>query len=90
LTNPTQRIREYLSSVIPLAIEDDEDIFELGLVDSLFAIQLVAFVEKEFSITAEPTDLDISNFCSIAALTCFVERKVGEGAPDEFHASHDK
>ena len=47
----------------------------------MFAMQLVAFIESEFSITAEREDLDISNFCSIDALTAFVEAKNGLGCP---------
>lgn len=70
-----KQLRSYLAKSISGKIQDDDDIFELGLVDSLFAIQLVAFVEKEYSITVESDDLDIANFCSIAALAAFVEAK---------------
>ncbi len=71
------RIRKYLSHAIAEEITDEDDIFVLGVVDSLFALQLVAFVENEFSIAVDSTDLDIRNFCSIAALTSFVLRKQG-------------
>jgi acyl carrier protein len=57
-------------------LKDDEDYFALGFVNSLFAIQLVAFVEKEFQIKVENTDLDIKNFNSIDAITRLVERKI--------------
>jgi methoxymalonate biosynthesis acyl carrier protein len=70
------RIRQYLSKTIAEQIDDDDDIFTLGVVHSLFAIQLVQFIEKEFSITAEREDLDIKNFCSIAALSNFVVKKL--------------
>jgi acyl carrier protein len=70
------RIAGYLGKAIAEEIRDDDDIFELGVVSSLFAIQLVAFVENEFSITVEREDLDINNFCSIAALTKFVHGKL--------------
>ena len=75
------RIRAYFGRTIPKPVGDSDDIFDLGLVDSLFAMQLVAFIESEFSITAEMEDLDISNFCSIDALTAFVEAKNGLGCP---------
>lgn len=70
-----QRIKKYLASVVGVGISDNDDIFQRGLVDSLFAVQLVLFIEEEFSIIAESTDLDINNFSSIAALTRFVESK---------------
>lgn len=57
-------------------LQDDQDIFALGFVNSLFAMQLVMFVEKEFGITVENEDLDIDNFRSINALARLVERKV--------------
>lgn len=56
-------------------IDPDVDIFAMGLVDSLFAMQLVLFVESTFSITVERTELDIDNFRSVNALAAFVTRK---------------
>ena len=82
------RIRNYFNSVISREIRDEDDIFDLGVVDSLFAMQLVLFVEKEFSITADRSDLDIRNFCSISALTNFVLRKTGTAAAPEFGRGH--
>jgi methoxymalonate biosynthesis acyl carrier protein len=73
------RIRRYLNKVITDEFHDDDDIFVLGVVDSLFALQLVTFVESEFSITAEREDLDIDNFCSVDVLTRFVLGKLGAG-----------
>ena len=56
-------------------MEDDEDLFASGLVNSLFAMQLVLFVEKEFSIKVENQDLDIANFKSVNAITGFIQSK---------------
>lgn len=70
------RIRRYLDQAIAGEFQDDDDIFVLGVVDSLFALQLVTFVESEFSITVERDDLDIDNFCSVASLTHFVLGKL--------------
>ena len=58
-----------------IEIEDDQDIFDLGFVNSLFAMQLVLFVEKEFNTKVEDDDLNIDNFRSINAITELVERK---------------
>lgn len=75
------RIRGYFGKVIAEPIGDEDDIFTLGLVSSLFAMQLLAFIEDEFSIVAERTDLNIRNFSSIAALAAFVEAKLRLAAP---------
>jgi acyl carrier protein len=58
-----------------LTIEDDENIFESGFVDSSFAMQLVAFVEEEFKITITDDDLDLANFSTINQIVQFIERK---------------
>jgi acyl carrier protein len=55
----------------------DEDIFATGFVNSLFAMQLVQFVESSFGITIESEDLEIDNFRSIAAIAALVRRKGG-------------
>ena len=55
----------------------DEDIFSIGFVNSLFALQLVMFLEKEFSIKVEDDDIELDNFRTINAMTALVEKKLG-------------
>ena len=69
------RIGAFVSQYVWRQVEDDEDIFASGLVDSLFAMQLVLFVEGEFSIRIEREDLDLKNFRTIDALARLVDRK---------------
>jgi acyl carrier protein len=54
---------------------DDDQIFAAGFANSMFAMQLVAFVEKEFGIAIANEDLELENFSSIAAMAALVERK---------------
>ena len=61
-------------------LQPNEDIFALGFVNSLLAMQLVAFVEKEFGISVGDEDLDLDNFRSIDAITNLVTRKRGAAA----------
>ena len=56
-------------------LEPDEDIFALGFVNSLLAMQLVNFVEKEFGVTIEDEDLDLANFRTLESIDALVERK---------------
>jgi methoxymalonate biosynthesis acyl carrier protein len=58
-------------------LQPDEDIFALGFVNSLLAMQLVNFVEKEFGVTIEDEDLDLDNFRSLRAIDALVTRKRG-------------
>ena len=57
--------------------EDDENLFESGIVNSLFAVQLMTFIESTFALQVEPDDLDIQNFKSLNAMTAFVRGKSG-------------
>lgn len=56
-------------------LQDDEDIFSLGFVNSLLAIQLVNFVEKEFGITIGDEDLDLDNFRTVRNIDALIARK---------------
>ncbi len=79
---PTQgKIKEFLSRFFKNHdLQPEEDIFALGFVNSLLAMQLVAFVEKEFGIAVEDADLDLDNFRSIRAIAGLVVRKTGTAA----------
>lgn len=75
------RIREFLGRFFRnREIGDDEDVFSLGFVNSLLAIQLVQFLEKEFGIAVEDDDLDLDNFRTIARIDALIERKRGGDA----------
>lgn len=70
------RIRAFFSRFFrTIELKDADDIFALGFVNSLFAMQLVAWLEKEFAFTIKDEDLDIQNFNSIQAISSFIERK---------------
>lgn len=71
-----KKIRNFLTGFFNSAqVRDDQDFFALGFVNSLFAMQLVLFVEKEFSITVDNDDLNIDNFKSVDAIANLIERK---------------
>jgi methoxymalonate biosynthesis acyl carrier protein len=70
------KIRDFMGQFITnLDFADDEDIFASGLVNSLFAMQLVLFLEKDFSIKVENEDLDYDNFRTLNAIVAFIDRK---------------
>ncbi|MFD3268957.1 acyl carrier protein [Paenibacillus dendritiformis] len=72
------KIKQFLSRFFRKhELQDDEDIFSLGFVNSLFAMQLVMFLEKEFHIRVDNKDLDINNFRSINKIVELIERKAG-------------
>ncbi|MDM8548451.1 acyl carrier protein [Desulfobacterales bacterium HSG2] len=76
-TNGTkEKIRSFLSKYIKKKdLKEEDELFTSRLVNSMFAMQLVLFIEKEFSFKVENEDLDLKNFNSINAISAFVERK---------------
>ena len=67
-----------LRSITIRKLDDDDNLFESGIVNSLFAVQLMTFIEKTFAIEVGMDDLDIDNFKSLNATTAFVLKKNGQ------------
>ena len=72
-----ESVRHFLRSVGIPEFDDDDNLFELGIVNSLFAVQLVTFIEHTFALEVGPEDLDIDNFRSLNATTSFVASRHG-------------
>ena len=76
------KVKQIISTFITNAtnlsdLGEDDHLFETGVLNSLFAVQLMTFIEKTFQIEVGKDDLDIDNFKSIRATTAFVLRKNG-------------
>ncbi len=70
------QIRSFIMQYIQNSdLKDDDDIFSSGYINSLFAMQLVLFVEKTFKIEIGNDDLRIDNFQTINALAKMLARK---------------
>ncbi|WP_233168347.1 acyl carrier protein [Paenibacillus roseus] len=70
------KIKKFLSRFFRKhELADDEDIFALGFVNSLFAMQLVMFLEKEFAVTIDSKDMDLDNFRTINRMAALIEEK---------------
>ena len=72
--------RFILSSINIESLNDDDHLFESGFANSLFAVQLMTFIEKTFAIDVGMEDLDIENFKSVNAAAAFVAKKHGGAA----------
>jgi methoxymalonate biosynthesis acyl carrier protein len=72
----TEVIRQHLSmhAGVPDFV-NDQDLFESGIVNSLFAIQLMTFLEGCFRIEVTSQDLDLNYFRTVNQIVSFVERK---------------
>lgn len=76
-----QKIRKYITSNLIVfddeaEFSDSDNIFKLGFVNSLFAMKLLNYVEKEFNITVESEEIDIANFSSVDNIVALLNRKI--------------
>jgi acyl carrier protein len=78
------KIREYLSqnflfSDHGFTYEDDASFLELGIVDSFGFMELLHWVEHEFSISVADDELVPDNFDSVSKLSSFILGKQSGG-----------
>ncbi len=77
-----ETVRNFINNSINIdGLGDDENLFESGIVNSLFAVQLMTFVERSFGIEIGMEDLDVENFKSVSATAAFINRKSAGKAP---------
>ena len=57
----------------PLPADDDESLFESGLLDSFALPDLVSALEQEFSIKVPDRDLNPRKFDSVARMEAYLE-----------------
>ena len=71
-----EKVEKYVLKNINMdQIGNDVNIFEDGLVSSLFAIELMTFLEKNFDIKITTDDLDMENYRSINNIVEFICKK---------------
>ncbi len=58
-----------------VSFSDEDNIFQMGVVNSLFAMKLLNFVEKEFNIEIANEDMEIKNLSSINNITRLIMPK---------------
>ena len=77
-TDAVLRIRQFVLQKFPLArkrrVADGDNLLEGGIIDSLGVLELVTFMQQEFSVTVEDEDLTPENFQNIECMARFVER----------------
>ena len=58
-----------------------EDLIEAGILDSLMLIEVVMFMETEFSVTTKLDDLEMENFLTIESMARFVVARQSSADP---------
>lgn len=72
-----EKIRNFLSLHLKSSnFDDNTELFSSGLLTSLFAMQLILYVEEEYKIVVESQDLDFVNFNTVNGISNFVIKKI--------------
>ena len=75
------QIRKFILDKFPLArkqgIQDSDPLLESGVLDSLGVLDLVSFVEQEYSVHVADDELTPENFQTIDRIAAFIESKSG-------------
>ena len=73
-------IREFLGQFVSdPSVPVDQDLFGSGLVNSLFAMQLVLHIEAEYGIAVSNDDLDLDNFLKHGGINGLCLSEVDKG-----------
>jgi acyl carrier protein len=73
-------ILEYAAARGAKEIKDDEPLLTNNLIDSLGSFRLIAFLEENFPLTIEDTDMVPEYFQTLNAIETFVHAKLANGA----------
>jgi len=75
--NIKEEVRNFLSRFVgDKTFEDSDNIFENGLANSLFAMQLVIFIENNFGVTMQNEDLELENFKDVNSIVALIQSKL--------------
>jgi len=77
--NTNDIIRSFISSELlqgtgESVIDDDDQLIESGIIDSLGVMTMLVFLGEEFSLQISGEDLVPENFASISTIAALVER----------------
>jgi acyl carrier protein len=75
-----ERIQQHIIKKFPRAkqnhLVDNDNLLEGGILDSMGVLELVEFIEAEFSITVSDEDLSPENFQTIERIASFVQQRI--------------
>ena len=62
-------------------LKDDESFLDGGIIDSTGVLQLVGFLEQQYEIAIDNTELVPDNLDSVERITRFVQQKLAANVP---------
>lgn len=68
----TWLIDNFITDITPDQLEDDLDLIDTGIVDSLRLLRLISWVSETYDIPMDSVPLSPDNFRTVAAIRAFV------------------
>lgn len=56
-------------------IDPDQDVFSMGFANSLFAMQMILFIEKEFNLSVDNQDLTSDSLRTLNGICRYIAEK---------------
>lgn len=74
--NERKLICKFLQKYFDLSsLSDDDNFIERGLVNSLFSMQLIVYIEKTFDLSVPTEDISTENFSSVNRIIDYIIKK---------------
>lgn len=73
-------VENFLFGDTSYQLADDASLIENDIIDSTAVLELVAFIEDNFSITMSDADIVPANLDSLARISSFIETRAGSVA----------
>lgn len=74
MVNKINSLKQYIKKAISYDLKDDENIFQVTTVDSLFVLNLIMYIENEFDIEIDSEDISMNNLISIQSIIEMIEK----------------
>jgi acyl carrier protein len=75
-----EAIREYIRKEFLFGkgtVQDDDLLFEKGIIDSLGFLKLLAFLDQELGVSIDMSDITMEQFRTLDEIAAFAEEKRG-------------
>jgi methoxymalonate biosynthesis acyl carrier protein len=79
----TEDVLRFVEAKTKSSVWPDMDLFESGLVSSLFALELISYLEKTYLVSIDGEDLQLDNFRTVERMTGLVLRLKGFAVPHD-------
>ncbi|MCF6469991.1 acyl carrier protein [Nonomuraea sp. MG754425] len=74
-------VREFLPDIAPEELDDDYDLVDNGVVNSLSLLPIINWLADRYDIPIDDVDISMNDFLSVAAIRRFVSRTARERVP---------